>query len=148
MNIKVKDFFNSEAEKPLVNFVKDLNPGEYTAKVTKCAYGTTANGENKVEWNLLLLDGNEKGSYVGIHCKFSITEDTDENKKNIRKMQNYFKSLQLPCNSDKIAESMAYIVGKTINMKVVAGSTGGTFYNFKEIIENPTSPLPADFKIF
>jgi hypothetical protein len=135
----VQDFWNEYAETERPVFISgDLEPGRYTAKVTKCAFGKTNAGEDKVEWHLQMIDGPEPGHYFGVHRKFSKTDTSDENQKNIRRLLDDFKNLGLECTSDKIAASMAAIVGQVIEFKIVEGNQGGLFTNFVQVVKGGT----------
>lgn len=137
--MSVKDFWNEYAEEEIQVFVNELPVGNYTAKVTECKFGKTQNDEDKVQWTLELMNGPDKGKLFGIHRKFSRTDESEENKKNVKRMLNDFKYLGLPCSSGAIKDSMTSIIGKIIDFKVVEGKLGGFFVNFSRIVE-PSIP--------
>lgn len=146
--MSLKDFWNEQAASEKKNTSVELPDGLYIAEVIKCEFGKTAAGGDKVFWDLKIIEGQYANCHQFVHSKFSRTEETEENKKDITKMLDYFKALDLPCTSDKIAASMASIIGKKIEFKAATGSMGGKFTNFIRVISAPvSSPVAEDEKI-
>jgi hypothetical protein len=132
--MSVKDYWNEQAASEKKATAVELPEGTYTAEVMKCEFGKTRAEGDKVFWDLKVLYDDYANCHCWVHSKFSKTDDTEENKKDINKMLDYFKALDLPCASDGIAASMASIVGKTIEFKIVEGSRGGRFTNFIRVV--------------
>lgn len=145
--MSIKDIWNEEAAAEKKFTAVELPEGTYKAEVLKCEFGKTNAGSDKVLWELKITEGEYINSHSWIHSKFSRTDESEENRKDISKMLAYFKALDLPCSSDKIAESMAGIVGKNIEFKIVAGSRGGMFTNFVRVVPavaTTATPIAAD----
>lgn len=124
-----------------------LADGTYQVEVETCGYGKTKAELPKIEWQLKVIEGDQKNSKHWVHRVL------DTNKPNsIAQAKQDFLDLDLDATSANVTKSMEFIIGKTIEIQLKTSDQGNQFTNFKRIIETVApilnDGLPADFKAF
>lgn len=136
-----KSLWNSTAAEEKKTFGGDTLPeGTYITEVISCKLGPTKAGDkDMVSWNLKVIEGAQKNCHIFVNRSFSKTDQSDQNIKAIKAALEDFKQLGLPCTAEVIGKTMREVVGKNIEIKLVASNNGGQFQNFKRIVEKPVA---------
>lgn len=134
------DMWNKAAKAGKKQFNNDdLPDGLYVTEVVSCKMGMTKDQtKDMVSWDLKVVEGEQKNNHIWVHRPFSKTDDSEQNEKAIQRALNDFIDLGLNAEAAVLKSTMIDIVGKHIEIKLVAG-TNGQFKNFKRIVE----PIPA-----
>lgn len=142
-----KDMWNTAAKEETKSFQgEDLPEGTYNAEVLDCKIKPTKAGDKHMTaWDLRVVDGTYKNRRIFVNRVFSQTDESEQNRKAIKRAVDDFKLLGLPCLPEEIEKSMKDAVGKIIELRIKNGNTPGTqFQNFLRIVEGAVdAPKPA-----
>jgi len=113
----------------------DLPEGTYIVEVMKCTLGPTKAGDkDMVSWDLKVIEGEQKNNHIFINRAFSKVDESEQNIKAIQRALNDFIDLGLNAEAPVLKKTIREVVGKNIEIKLVAGEKG-QFQNFKRIVE-------------
>ena len=130
------DMWNKAAGAEKKQFGNDDMPdGTYITEVISCKLGKTKDqSKDMVSWNLKVIQGEQKKNHIFVHRPFSKTDMSEQNEKAIQRALNDFIDLELSADTEQLAKTMRDVVGKNVEIKLVAG-TNGQFKNFKRIVD-------------
>ncbi|CVK18493.1 hypothetical protein SPSPH_045650 [Sporomusa sphaeroides DSM 2875] len=138
-----KDIWDEAAGQEVKQFADDLPDGKYQAEVIKCEFGKTKDQtKDKVHWELKVIDGEQKGSHIWIDRAFYKNDNSEDNKKAVRRATDDFKYLGFTPTSANLENIMKGLVGQTVEIELKSGNNG-QFKNLRRIVEKPVAQTQA-----